>query len=125
MKNSIKLSALFLLLSTGVFAASSTKTAHKETIPSAQVSFSGAKKPLGLNISVASAAAARSFVMFYDADNHMLVRDFLKAGIKNYDLSELETGDYKVTVTTNQNVVIKIIHIYEGENRQKDFFIMQ
>ena len=111
MKNSIKVSALFLLLSTGLFASTAAKANAKEKTSTAEVSFAGAAKALGLNITVAGSTSTKSSVSFYDADNHMLVRDFLKAGAKNYDLSNLETGDYTVKVKTNQGLVTKVIHI--------------
>jgi hypothetical protein len=101
MKTSIKLSALFFLLSAGVFAATTANA--KDVTPKAKevVTFKALDHDRGVKLTLAKSDVERGYV-----------------------LTDLEDGDYIMEVTTNNQVVKKTLHVYE-ENDQKTFFIYQ
>ena len=115
MKNSIKLTALFLLASAGLFAAVPAKTLKED----AATIF-----PLALNKGIAvKAAAAKSIVMIYDKDKNVLRKDVLASNsAKGYVLNKLENGDYTLEVTSNKKTVKKNIRVYD-EGKTKTFII--
>jgi hypothetical protein len=108
MKKSIKLTALFLLASAGLFAA---------TLPSDQ----------GLDIKVASDAPSKAIVTVYDANDNVIFKDALpayKSMEKGYILNQLPIGDYTIEVRENKSVVKKEVHIY-NEEQTKIFLVKQ
>jgi hypothetical protein len=118
MKASIKLTALFLLATTGLFAAVPAK-ALKAGGPSVTIS------TLALNKGIAvKAADAKSIVMIYDQDKNVLRKDVLASNSsKGYVLNTLENGDYTMEITSIKQTVKKNIHVYnEGQTRT---FIVQ
>ncbi|HEY9197371.1 MAG TPA: hypothetical protein VIM77_13940 [Mucilaginibacter sp.] len=120
MKNSIKLSALFLLLSAGIFASTAANAKDIITV-------SALKKQQGVAVNVAKANTGKTVVRIYDNDNHLILKDFLpnKTEVsKGYILSNLDNGDYTLEVTSNNEVVKKTLHIYD-EDQKKTFFIVE
>jgi hypothetical protein len=120
MKNSIKLTALFLLVSAGLFAATSAK-ADGLVVPSTKdaITFSSLPSNKGLEVKVDGAASEKAIVMIYDKDGNVLRKDVLSAGKafeKAYILNQLENGDYTIEVTSNKQVVKKDIHVYDEDN---------
>ncbi|HMG84072.1 MAG TPA: hypothetical protein VK559_13615 [Ferruginibacter sp.] len=119
MKNSIKLTALFLLASAGLFAAVPAKTV-KADVPSVTISTLASNKGIAVK-----ATDAKSIVMIYDQDKNVLRKDVLAAnGSKGYVLSSLENGDYTMEVTTAGKVVKKDIHVYT-EDKTKTFIVQE
>jgi len=119
MKNSIKLTALFLLASAGLFAAVPAKTV-KADAPSVTISTLASNKGIAVK-----AAEAKSIVMIYDQDKNVLRKDVLAAnGSKGYVLSGLENGDYTMEVTSNKQTVKKNIHVY-NEDKTKTFIVQE
>lgn len=119
MKNSIKLTALFLLASAGLFAAVPAKTV-KADVPSVTISALASNKGIAVK-----AAEAKSIVMIYDQDKNVLRKDILAAnGSKGYVLSGLDFGDYTMEVTTAGQVVKKNIHVY-NEDKTKTFIVQE
>jgi protein-disulfide isomerase len=119
MKNSIKLTALFLLASAGLFAAVPAKTV-KADVPSVTISALASNKGIAVK-----AADAKSIVMIYDQDKNVLRKDVLAAnGSKGYVLSGLENGDYTMEVTSNKQTVKKNIHVY-NEDKTKTFIVQE
>jgi len=118
MKTSIKLTALLLLASAGVFAATPARTVKAEG-PEVTIS------SLAANNGVAVNAADKSVVIIYDQFKNVLRKDVLAGNTsKGYILSALENGDYTMEVTANKQTVKKDIHVYE-EGKTKTFLIKQ
>jgi hypothetical protein len=116
MKHSIKLSVLFLLFSTGIFAAVPSKPI-KHVAPSIKgmVSFSSTPSKRGVAIRVNENAADKAVVMIYNWDNDVVWKDVLKKNKgmgKAYNLSQLDNGNYTVEVTLNKQMVRKTAHVY-------------
>ncbi|HEY4323746.1 MAG TPA: hypothetical protein VGN20_07160 [Mucilaginibacter sp.] len=124
MKNSIKLTALFLLASTGVFVATSAKAA---VVPSKAdvITFSSLPSERGIAVKVEKTAPGKAIVAIYDQDGNVLRKDIVKsdkAFDKAYILNQLENGDYTIEVTSHGQVVTKDIHVYD-ENGTKMFIV--
>jgi len=124
MKNSIKLTALFLLASASLFAA----TPSKGTAPSDdQVTFSSLPSQKGVEIKVESTVPSKAIVMVYDANDNVIFKDALPAGKsmeKGYILNQLENGDYTIEVKENKSDVKKEIHVYT-EYERKAFLVKE
>ena len=122
MKNTIKLTALFLLASTGLFAATTVKTSGT-VAPSTKdvITFSSLPSERGVDVKVEKNAPGKAIIMIYDKDGNVLRKDVLSANKgteKAYILTQLENGDYTIEVTSNKQVVKKDIHIYdEGDTK--------
>ncbi|AYL98932.1 hypothetical protein [Mucilaginibacter celer] len=127
MKTSIKLSALFLLLSAGVFAATAAKAADVTPKAKEVVSFSVLGNDRGIKMDFAKSATGKSFVRVYNKENELLLKDYVSTktdAAKGYVLSELADGDYKIEIKSNNQVVTKTLHIYH-DGDQQSFFIVQ
>jgi len=126
MKNSIKLSALFLLLSAGVFGVTTAtaKTVTEESKP--VITLSAMKQGRGVAVNVVKTDAGKSVVKVYDNNSHLLLKDFLPnkaVASKGYVLTDLENGDYTIEVASNNTVVTKNIHIYDEDQKKTFFFV--
>ena len=122
MKTSIKLTALFLLASTSIFAATPSKSAPAKAD---LITFSSLPAENGVDIKVEKNAPGKTVVMIYDEDGNVLRKDILadnKSTGKSYNFSKLDVGDYKIEVTSNKQVVTKEVHVYD-EYQTKTFFI--
>jgi len=125
MKNSIKLTALFLLASTGLFAATSVKA----VVPARAdiITFSSLPSERGIDVKVEKTAPGKAIIVIYDQDGNALRKDVVKsdkAFSKAYILNQLENGDYYIEVTSHNKVVVKDIHIYD-ENGTKMFIVKE
>ena len=126
MKNSIKLSALFLLLSLGAFAAAPVKAKEDPAKSKDIITLSAMKENRGVYVNVLKAGERKPYVLVYDRDANVLLKDVLpnKAEVtKGYVLTNLENGNYTIMVISNKEVVKKQVHVYEEYN-QKTFFFM-
>lgn len=126
MKNSFKLTALFLLASTGLFAATTTK-ATAAVFPSTKdvITFSSLPSQKGIDVKVEKSEPGKAIVIIYDKDGNVLRKDILsnsKGLEKGYILNQLENGDYTIEVTSNKQVVKKAIHVYD-EDQTKMFIV--
>ena len=125
MKNSIKLTALFLLASVGAFAATpSTGNAA----PSAKdaVTISSLPSLNGVDVKVEKGATEKAIVIIADDEGNVLRKDALTAGKgleKGYILNQLENGDYTIAVTANHQTVSKSVHVYEVDGTKQFFFV--
>ena len=127
MKTSIKLTALLLLSSTGIFAATSSKTKAPAAKANEEITFSSLPSKIGIDVKVGRQDEGKAIVMFYDQDHNVILKDVLPASgsmEKGYILSKLENGDYTMEVTLNKQVVKKAIHVYD-EDQAKTFIILQ
>jgi hypothetical protein len=126
MKKSFTLTALLLVLSTGLFASAHAKkladdSANKTIVVQAM------RTALGFGVSIQNAGAAKASVTITDKNNNVILFDKPGNGKlveKGYNLSELETGDYKVVITANNNQVTKKLHLYE-EGGNKVYIFLQ
>jgi hypothetical protein len=128
MKNSIKITALLVLASTGLFAATTVKTAGT-VVPSTNevITFSSLPSHKGIEVKVEGSAASKAIVMIYDKDKNVIYKDALpayKKMEKGYILTQLENGDYTIEVTANKQVATKEIHVYD-EDRTRVFIVKQ
>jgi hypothetical protein len=125
MKNSIKLTALLLVLSTGLFAADVPKT----VAPAAKgvITFSALPAHRGVEVKVEGSQASKALVVITDKDGNVLLKDVMPANKsmeKGYLLNKLDNGDYTIEVTANKQVVKKDIHVYD-EERTRVFIMNQ
>ncbi len=128
MKDSIKLTALFLLASTSLFAATPA-TANRSVVPPTKdvITFSSLPSHKGIDIKVDRANADKAIVMVYDQDKNVIFKDVLsknKSMEKGYILNKLDNGDYTIEVTSNKQVAKKDIHVY-NEDKTKVFIVRQ
>jgi hypothetical protein len=131
MKTSIKLSALFVLLTAGVFATTAAKATEvpADVTPKAKevVTFKALDHDRGIKVDFAKSESGRSFVKVYDKNNELLLKDVVPSKTdvsKGYVLTSLEDGDYTMEIYTNNQVVKKSIHVYQ-DGDQKSFYIAQ
>lgn len=131
MKTSIKLSALFVLLTAGVFATTAAKANEDkaDVTPKAKevVSFKALDHDRGLKVNFAKSESGRSTVKVYNKDNELLLKDIVPSKTdvsKGYVLTGLEDGEYTMEITTDKQVVKKSIHVYQ-DGDQKSFYIAQ
>ena len=128
MKNSIKITALLVLASTGLFAATTVKTAGT-VVPSANevITFSSLPSLKGIEVKVEGGTAAKAIVMIYDKDGNVIRKDILSSnkGLeKAYILNQLDYGDYTMEVTSDKQVIKKAIHVYD-EGQTKTFIVSE
>jgi len=115
MKKTMKLTALALLLSSGVFAAV-PKTAHKMmdakqdkivlyTLPSQR----------GIDLRIKKAEPGKTVVTIYDDEGRLLQRDEMNKNDirRGYNFTQLDEGDYSIVISSNNQVFKRKIHIYE------------
>jgi hypothetical protein len=128
MKTLIKSSALvavLALLSTGVFATEKTSNAP-EVKKQDVILFTGLEKGCGVGVAVHKAEAGKPIVTITDATGKVILKDALSkkddVAQMGYNLSELADGDYTFTVTTNNKVTNRIVHVFSDDNDQKSFF---
>jgi|SRR5471030_442275 len=117
MKNSIKLTALFLLAGASVFAA----VPAKAVVPSKAdiVTFSSLPSQKGVDVKVDK--NEKAIVIISDQNGNVLRKDVLsgkKSSEKAYILTSLDNGDYTIEVVSNGKSVKEDIHVYdEGDTK--------
>jgi hypothetical protein len=116
MKNAFKLSALLLLFSTGVFAATPAKHHSFKPAPiDNMVTVSTLPSKRGIDISVDKNAPGKAVILIYNWDNDVIWKDVLKKdkGMeKAYILNNLDNGNYTIEVMVNKQMVQKTAHVY-------------
>ena len=125
MKASIKLTALFLLFSSAIFAANKTKSGDSPAKD--EITFSSLPSLKGVDVKVAGAGPVKAIVSIYDQNDNLIFKDYLPTGKsmeKGYILNQLDLGDYTFEVETNHQVVKKDIHIY-AEQEAKVFIVKE
>jgi hypothetical protein len=120
MKKTLKLTALALLLSSGVFAAV-PNTGHKmATGKQDKIVFYTLPSQRGIDLRVKKAEPGTTVVTIYDDEGHVIQKDVMnKTDIRRgYNLSELDPGDYSIVISSKNEVFKRKIHIYyEGPIR--------
>lgn len=114
MKRSLKLTALALLLSSGVFAAAPGKSANKMMSKQDEIVFYTLPSQRGIDLRIKKAEPGRTTVTITDMDGNVLQRDVIKKSYirRGYNLTELDPGDYKIRIASNNGVFERTIHIY-------------
>ncbi len=126
MKNQIKLTALFLLLSIGVFAGTPVKPANVSQEKDF-INLHALPSSFGVGVSIQNAIKGNASVEITDQANHVLLTDRFSKEIsvqKAYNLSELAVGDYTFSICSNSGVITQRVHIYE-EAGEKTWFLFQ
>jgi hypothetical protein len=126
MKNSIKLTALFLLASVGAFAATPSKGNAAALSAKDAVTISSLPSLNGVDVKVEKGATEKAIVIIADDEGNVLRKDALTAGKgleKGYILNQLENGDYTIAVTANHQTVSKSVHVYEVDGTKQFFFV--
>ncbi|AYL98795.1 hypothetical protein [Mucilaginibacter celer] len=127
MKTSIKLSALFLLLTAGVFATNAASAKDNTPKVKQTVSYDALDNDRGLKLTLTKSESGRTYVRFYNNHDELLMKDVVdtKAAVsKGYVFSELDLGDYTLEISTDGKVTKETVHIYQdGDN--KAFYIVQ
>jgi hypothetical protein len=127
MKNSIKLTALFLLAGVSVFAAtpSFAKAAVAPAIDA--ITFSTLPSQMGIDVKMDKSLAEKAIVTIADQAGNVIRKDALTSGKgleKAYVLNQLENGDYTIKVASNSETVTKHIHVYD-EDGAKQFIVAE
>jgi hypothetical protein len=121
MKTSIKLAALLLVAGASIFAVSPSKAAG---VPANDaITFSVLPSQKG----VAVKSAEKAIVTITDQAGNVIRKDALngsKGLEKGYILSQLENGDYTISVTSNHQTVKKGVHVYD-EDGAKEFIVTE
>lgn len=124
MKKSFTLAALLLVVTTGLFAASPAKAFNNDGGDNGTVVIQAMRTALGFGISIQN--PARATVTITDKNNQVILLDNLGKGKsveKAYNLSELENGNYTLTVNNNKSTVTKQLHVYEEYGNKAYLFV--
>jgi len=127
MKKSIKLTALALLLSTGLFAATSKKATSATPMNNKDhIVFYTLPSQAGIDLRIKKAEPGNALVVIRDSEGRLLWKDVMKDKDirRGYNLTQLDEGDYTIEITHNQQVFKRIIHIYE-EGPVRSFIVEQ
>src|SRR5476651_2260179 len=128
MKNSIKLTALFLVLSAGLFAVGPAKASIAVVPATADIiTFTSLPSEIGLAVKVEKNEPGKATVIISDSEGNVLRKDALANGgalEKDYILSQLDNGDYTIEVISNGQAIKKAIHVYD-EGQTKTFIIKE
>ena len=125
MKKTLTLAALLLVISTGLFAAAPVKNISNNNDDNNAIVVQAMRTALGFGISIQHTTAA-GYVVIIDNNHKVILNDKLakgKAITKAYNLSELETGDYALTVNANNSTVNKKLHVYEEYGKKAYVFL--
>jgi hypothetical protein len=126
MKKSIKLAALFLLLSASSFAVSASTKSNLDELEN-KISIKGSANEMGVEVMVNGTLDQNAIVRISDdqRNNLFAVKMSNQAGsVKAFNLSKLDNGNYTISVYVNNSEVTKTLHIYD-EDGKKTFFIFQ
>ena len=123
MKKSIVLFALLTITSASIFASVPAKKVAEAA--KNEITVQPLRKDLRVGVSVDRSEKGKAFLTITDKNKNVVFEDFLTSKLaveKAYNLSDLEVGDYIITVKSNDLVVEKTIHIYEADGQKTYFF---
>ena len=81
MKNSIKLSAFFLLLSAGIFTSAAANAKGHTNDTKDVITVSSLKHERGVAVMISKTEASKSYVTIFDQANNILLQDFLPSKV--------------------------------------------
>jgi len=126
MKKTMKLTALALLLSSGVFAAV-PKAMHKMMdAKQDKIVFYTLPSQSGIDLRIKKAEPGKTVVTIYDNEGRLLQKDVMsKTDIRRgYNFTQLDEGDYSIVISSNGQVFKRKIHIYQ-EGPVRSFIVEQ
>jgi hypothetical protein len=126
MKKSIKLLALGLLLSTGLFAATPKPAVrHMRMENKDNIVFYTLPSQRGIDLRIKKAEPGKTVVIIYDNNGNVLQKDVMTGADirRGYVLNQLDNGDYSIEITSKNQVFKRNIHIY-NEGPIKSFIVM-
>jgi hypothetical protein len=119
MKNSTRLTALFLLATTSLFAVAAGP--FQPTNSSEKIIFSSMPSLKGIMIHCKKIEPGKAIVIIYDSNKNVLRKDVMPTADtlkKGYVLNQLPEGEYTVEVTANKQVATKAFRVYmEGHTK--------
>ena len=124
MKKSIGIIAALLLSSASLFASDPAKAIAKKYTRN-EIKIEAMRKDLRVGISVERSEKGQSFLKITDKNRNVVFEDFLTTRLaveKAYNISELEIGDYTISVTSNGVELNRIIHVYQDGDHKTYFF---
>jgi hypothetical protein len=126
MKKIIKLTALALLLSSGLLAATPTGPHKMATGKQDNIVFYTLPSQRGIDLRIKKADAGKTVVTIYDDEGRVLQRDEMnKIDIRRgYNFSQLDNGDYSIVISSKNQVFKRKIHIY-NEGPVRSFIVEQ
>lgn len=117
MKKTLKLTALFLLISGILFGASPT-TGGKKSSPKDVVTFRSLPAQAGVDIKVKKHTPGKVMVIVYDQYSNMVRNEVLppkKTIEKRFVLSKLDNGKYTIEVVSNKITTRKDVQVNNGQ----------
>jgi hypothetical protein len=126
MKKTIRLAALALLLSSGVYAAA-PKPAHKMMAGKQDnIVFYTLPSQRGIDLRIKKAEQGKTVVTIFDDNGNVLQKDVMnKTDIRRgYNFTQLDEGDYSIEISSNGQVFKRKIHIYQ-EGQVRSFLVEQ
>jgi hypothetical protein len=120
MKNSLKLTVLFLLISSMLFGAVPSKGTGKKPVSKDMVTFHSLPANVGVDVIVRKHTPGKVMVILYDDNSNMIIKEVVpakKVMEKRYVLSKLDNGKYTLEVTVNKHSTTKNIMVDNGQSR--------
>lgn len=128
MKKSIVLAALVSILSiTGAFASAPVDNKDNNRDINNEVTIYGLNSNIGVVVSTLYPLNEKAVIEIADNQGNQLCKTVIRGNAgeaKAFDLSELDYGDYFVSVSIGKQEVKKQIHIY-NEDGKKTWFLFQ
>jgi len=115
MKKTIKLAAIALLLSSGLFAVTPKTPGKMATGKQDKIVFYTLPSQSGIDLRIKKAEPGTTTVTIYDDEGRVLQKDFMnKTDIRRgYNFTQLDEGDYSIEIVSNGQVFKRKIHIYQ------------
>jgi len=115
MKKTIKLAAIALLLSSGLFAVTPKTPGKMATGKQDKIVFYTLPSQSGIDLRIKKAEPGTTTVTIYDDEGRVLQKDFVnKTDIRRgYNFTQLDEGDYSIEIVSNGQVFKRKIHIYQ------------
>ncbi|HZY40217.1 MAG TPA: T9SS type A sorting domain-containing protein [Mucilaginibacter sp.] len=126
MKKTFKLTALALLISSGLFAATPEAPHKMATEKQDKIVFYTLPSQRGIDLRIKKAEPGKTVVTVYDDEGRVLQEDVMdKTDIRRgYNFSQLDEGNYAIVITSKNYVFKRKIHIYQ-EGPVRSFIVEQ
>jgi len=126
MKKTVQLSAIALLLSAGLFAATPKTPDKMATGKQDKIVFYTLPSQKGIDLRIKKVEPGTTVVTIYDDEGRVLQKDVMnKTEIRRgYNFTELDEGDYSIEISSNGQVFKRKIHIYQ-EGPVRSFIVQQ
>jgi len=118
MKYAIKLTALFILMNTGLFAAVPAKLITLDPPSKDMITFHLLPSMAGVDVQIGKKASGKVVVIIFDEYANVCLKEILSADQylkRDYILTKLDNGNYTIEVTSNKKVMKKDFRVYDGQ----------